>query len=485
MNLVIETVGTKHTPLQSLVTFRNSQGEAARGTLLKLERSVVVFEVYNPYSILQLSEVLEELTVRRGSRIIYQGRAVVSNLVNTGLMLIVSATFLGKWSQVPEFHGDLAKFREEAEAFVAEWSETLRIRHGYRIVVSELCSYLIELSQWMDQVDAVEDDAALGCFRTYDKVREFTRPMMDVLTELMLRFEQEARVVGEDELPTHKAFLQRQLHPLVMRAPFPYRTFHKPLGYAGDYEMMNMIHRDQPEGPNFYSRFINAAYVGLPIAECVRNRAAQLEQHLIAAERESETRGKPLRIISIGCGPAVEVQRFLSSGAAADGSEICLLDFNEETLSYARRQVEAAAAFGSVDARIRVIHESVHGLLKSALISADERFSEYDFVYCAGLFDYLSDKICGRLVRLFFGWLRRGGVLLVTNMHTRNPHRYMLEHGGEWYLIHRDEQQMLGLAPTLGSQRTFTDTTGINLCLEIRKDDRGPVAKQFHNRGSV
>ena len=41
--------------LQSLVTFRNSQGEAARGTLLKLDRNTVVFEVYNPYSIVQLS----------------------------------------------------------------------------------------------------------------------------------------------------------------------------------------------------------------------------------------------------------------------------------------------------------------------------------------------------------------------------------------------------------------------------------------------
>ena len=85
---------TKRSSLQSPVTFRNSQGDPARGTLLKLERSSVVLEVYNPYSIVQLSEVLQELTIRRGEDIIYQGRAVVSNLVNTGLMLIVSVTLV-------------------------------------------------------------------------------------------------------------------------------------------------------------------------------------------------------------------------------------------------------------------------------------------------------------------------------------------------------------------------------------------------------
>lgn len=87
----------RRSSLQSHITFRNSQGESARGTLLKLERTTVVFEVYNPYSIVQLSEVLSNLTIRRGESPIYNGRAVVSNLVNTGLMLILSATFLDPW----------------------------------------------------------------------------------------------------------------------------------------------------------------------------------------------------------------------------------------------------------------------------------------------------------------------------------------------------------------------------------------------------
>lgn len=34
----------------------------------------------------------------------------------------------------------------------------------------------------------------------------------------------------------------------MLCSPFAYRAYHKPLGYAGDYEMVNMIARDPYEG---------------------------------------------------------------------------------------------------------------------------------------------------------------------------------------------------------------------------------------------
>jgi len=59
----------KQRATDSLVTFRNSQGAHARGTLMDLTRHAVVFEVYNPYSIVQLSEVLQELRINRAGAI--------------------------------------------------------------------------------------------------------------------------------------------------------------------------------------------------------------------------------------------------------------------------------------------------------------------------------------------------------------------------------------------------------------------------------
>ena len=48
---------------ESIVSCRNSQGVEIRATPVRMTRHLVVFEVYNPYSILQLSEVLQEFKI--------------------------------------------------------------------------------------------------------------------------------------------------------------------------------------------------------------------------------------------------------------------------------------------------------------------------------------------------------------------------------------------------------------------------------------
>lgn len=73
---------------QSVITCRNSQGTELTANLLRIKRYSVVFEVYNPCSILQLSEVLSDFRIMASRRLLYHGKAVVSNLLNTGIVLI-------------------------------------------------------------------------------------------------------------------------------------------------------------------------------------------------------------------------------------------------------------------------------------------------------------------------------------------------------------------------------------------------------------
>ncbi|MEK6293136.1 MAG: SAM-dependent methyltransferase, partial [Paraburkholderia tropica] len=82
------------TQIDPVVSFRNSQGELVRGTIINLQRKSLVMEVYNPYSIVQVSEVLSELSVKMGTEHAYSGKAVVISMVNTGLTAIVSVTLI-------------------------------------------------------------------------------------------------------------------------------------------------------------------------------------------------------------------------------------------------------------------------------------------------------------------------------------------------------------------------------------------------------
>ena len=84
----------------SHVTCLNSQKLELKGSLHRVNRFVVVFEVYNPYSILQVSEVLSDFKIVINERVVYAGRAVVSGLVNTGLMVVCEATLDDDWQDV-------------------------------------------------------------------------------------------------------------------------------------------------------------------------------------------------------------------------------------------------------------------------------------------------------------------------------------------------------------------------------------------------
>ncbi len=59
----------------------------------------------------------------------------------------------------------------------------------------------------------------------------------------------------------------------------------------------------------------------------------------------------------------------------------------------------------------------------------------YDMIYCAGLFDYFPDNVCRSLVSLYHRWVRPGGLLVTTNVHPKNPDRFVDGHLLEWYLI--------------------------------------------------
>lgn len=456
--------------LSNLIVFRNSQGLQARGSLLKLSRTMLIFEVYNPYSIVQLSEVLEDMEIRSGERIVYNGRAVVTNLVNTGLMLIVSARLVDAWSDLRGLIGDDRRIQQEVLSFIEDWQESHRIRPGYQLAVSQIRSFLTELHRWLEHVD-IEGESNDGAPSTQDKrqlLASLTEPLLPRLSEMFECFEHVAAEVPTEERNTHARYVQRDLHPLLMRAPFVHRAYHKPLGYAGDYEMVNMMLREPSEGPTIYAQLINTLYLRTGPAQAHRNRIDILVDWLRQRIRKTVARGRQPRILNIGCGPAIELQQLIRKEVLLAQCLIKLVDFSAETLEYTKDKLEEASRESGIRPQIEYCHDSVHRLLKRASKQAEEDYAEkFDIVYCAGLFDYLSDRVCARLLGLFCQWSEAQSEILATNVHPSNPTRHWMEYLLEWYLIYRDERQMHQIAKDLGRQEVFVDDTGINVFLKI------------------
>jgi extracellular factor (EF) 3-hydroxypalmitic acid methyl ester biosynthesis protein len=460
-------------PFDPVITFKNSQGEAARGTLTSLQRRSLVMEIYNPYSIVQVSEVLNDLNIRSGDRSIYKGKAVVVSLLNTGLMAVVSVTLIDGWNDLAGIGHDAKTVSEAVGQFIGEWEERAQVSGSYQVVVNDMRAYFSEVTRWLDQADVTAGLPRNVDGRVRDDVfYEIARPLLEKGREYLVRFEEEARRVPQEQAAVHRAFAQAAIHPLVLRAPFVYRTFAKPLGYAGDYQMVNQILGDPREGPSTYFEMVNFMFLQAGVAQGHRNRVDILETKLQHLARESRDARKPLRILNVGCGPAVEIQRLVVSDLPLDHLDVVLMDFSDETLLYASQCIGAAAESVERDRlQVSLRHESVHQLLKrSSREQAVDIQDQFDFIYCAGLFDYLADKACSRLLSYFERHLKPGGSMLVTNVHSSNPERHWMEHFLEWYLIYRDEQGLERLFPdTLSGLTSYTDETGVNLFAEARK----------------
>jgi len=464
---------------ESLVTFRSSQGLELRGSLLRLSRYQVAFEVYNPNGILSLSEVLSDFRIVIHERAVYCGRAVVASLVNAGTMVVCQANLEETNFSVSSFSPAAAETRVQNgfEEFLGQWQQVYKVRPDFKVVVADMQTFLMDLRLWLEQMELEIRSAPTGNRLELEQkaVAEIGAAMVPCFDAMHERLEALSEEIEGDLRPVHQNFSKRQLHPLVLCSPFAYRTYHKPLGYAGDYEMVNMIWRDPYEGASMFAKVVNVWFLSQWPAKAHRNRINQLKTYLRQECLRASRRGVPLRILNLGCGPAREVQEFLAEDGLSDWAQFTLLDFNEETIQHTSRVLDDLKKRYARRAQIQLQKKSVHQMLKEGskpIVNAAGK--NFDFIYCAGLFDYLADRTCKQLMGIFYDWLAPGGLVAATNVDNCKPFRNMLEFVLDWHLISRDEKKAAALLPDRISQEQRSirrDSTRVNLFIEVRKPD--------------
>ncbi|HEX6175469.1 MAG TPA: SAM-dependent methyltransferase, partial [Candidatus Binatia bacterium] len=251
-------LGSPAAESDSIILCSTSQGYSVRATPLRITRDVVVFEVYNPYSILQLSEVLTAFKIIVNDQSIYSGRATVSNLVNTGIMLVCEASLEEGWSDIDllSLVSQPSKLRADFRSFLRQCERIHSIQPQYKVVVADMQNYFTELKRWLEHVElGIRSLPSVDRSKTESSViNELAPSLLPSIDTLFGRFEETAADVPVQLLPSHRNYAKRQLHPHLLCSPFAYRTYHKPLGYAGDYEMVNMILRDPNEGSTLFSK---------------------------------------------------------------------------------------------------------------------------------------------------------------------------------------------------------------------------------------
>jgi len=229
-----------------------------------------------------------------------------------------------------------------------------------------------------------------------------------------------------------------------------------------------MLYRNHAEGESLFGRALNRWAAQEPAAQANINRLEFLGTK-IRVELQKPRQGR-LRIASIGCGPAREIARLLEqSPELGPRLDVALIDQESRAIEFGQRTLAPLAAQSG--ARLQFIDGSIRRLLTARQLS--HALGPRDFIYSAGLFDYLNARSFAALLSALYEALVDGGHMLIGNVASHNTSRWFMEYCLDWFLVHRSPEELLELAKVLpnppASVQIESEPLGVNLFLSITK----------------
>ena len=259
-------------------------------------------------------------------------------------------------------------------------------------------------------------------------------------------------------------FLRAELLPILLLSRLCERSYTKPRGYAGDYEMIELIYAHEPAGSGRLGPLLDEYFLNIPVSRAVRNRRGLLLEEFL--ELLAESSAEKVRITSLACGPALEVFDLFKRIPDQTRVTVHCLDLDFQALSSVNRRAEENR-----------VQKSVHLLQENLILLATGRHKTslppQDMMYSIGLIDYFQDKLVIQLLNWIYDTLAPGGKTILGNFDPRCPNRVFLDHLLEWRLIYRtpDDMRRLFASSKFGDRPVDIryEEQGINLFASCRK----------------
>jgi extracellular factor (EF) 3-hydroxypalmitic acid methyl ester biosynthesis protein len=270
------------------------------------------------------------------------------------------------------------------------------------------------------------------------------------------------------QLEAIKTYTEAVLTPEFCNGPVWWRSYRKPAGYPGDFEIMNYVYDWQREGQDIYGQLIHR--IGLDVSECIATRMDVVRQEIRkTVEAHAESGGA--RIVSLGCGSAREVQLHLQDQTTLDGPvTFTLIDQEANALAYAYEKCHPHTVTRKRHARVQALNVSFTDVLRGGKWLDD--LGPQSLVYTVGLVDYLVDKRARSLAERLYERLEPGGLLIIGNMNlTELSNLWPMEFITDWHLYYRTEEDMLAWTGNMAHATAWTEleTTGRVRLLFVRK----------------
>jgi extracellular factor (EF) 3-hydroxypalmitic acid methyl ester biosynthesis protein len=418
---------------------------------------------------------LSQLRIYRHHEVFFDGEAVVRNVRHTDGVTVVGLAFRGAFLDMPRLHETelRAALQERLDHLFGGVAEVAGLEPAFKATVADLAHLLDALR---GALEAEEErlrylDEPTRTTVEREAVALVVPRLASQLDDGFARLEELTAGLDDGDRGRHLGFAQSRLRRrFTTESPLFHRAFHKPLGYAGDYEVMNMMYGDREEGGSLYARALTGYGRQTPAARAVVNRIGYLADAV-----RCSLQGLPeARVASIACGPAREIESLLDDPARLPATRFTLIDVEPRAIRYCERVLLERARARDLEDKVEFcfIRETVRTLIRRERIA--EVLEPQDAIVSVGLFDYFSDLLFQRLLARLYALLRPGGQLWIGNFSPSNASRFFMEQMLDWYLFHRDAPTLERLSSSLPPEAMVSiesEPLGVNLFLHVTKPD--------------
>lgn len=338
-------------------------------------------------------------------------------------------------------------FQRALQAGPSAYAEVLPA--DYLAAVSAIKDFLLFYKPLLDDQEKRLRDNPDGTRLVRQLVEESFSALNSRWRQLVVKASEAGWKLREDRKAHYaaKRFTEATVTPLLLGCPLINRTWHKPLGYAGDYRVMEYYYRDDFEGETAFDQLMHKLFVQNPMAQGVVTRARFMVDLLDAEhERVAAAGTASFAVANLGCGPGREVEMWAETKANRGPVTWTLIDQEEEALALAYQIGHDSVRIAGRLAELNLLHLSFSRLLRHPEAF---NFSDQHFIFSSGLFDYLRVDRAQAIAKALYDRLLPGGLLAIGNAIGPNTNLWPPEFVADWPILYRSKNDMEGMAGLL------------------------------------
>ncbi len=198
------------------------------------------------------------------------------------------------------------------------------------------------------------------------------------------------------------------------------------------YRSLEHIFRGQPDGSGPAGLLLDAYLLARPFAEALRERRREVTQRLNQEVRRRARPGSPVRILSLGCGPARTLADLLEQPGIGEVVSLTCVDDDQEAIVHANNLLKSRAPRAEI---------SFHHQPPAEMAQGNGGYQGVDIVASLYVADYLPTS---GLVNTLVGarrWLNPDGLVLLAAFGD-DPDRWVTDIFLDWRPVRHNQGEL-------------------------------------------